>query len=271
MASALRRGSAALTLAAALIGPASAPAARYLIGHSVKGRPIYAYEIGSSHRRPVLVVGCTHGNETAGIAIANMLRQLAPPPGVELWVIPVLNLDGRAADTRGNAHGVDLNRNFPYAWRSLGGIFYSGPQPLSEPESRAAYRLILRIKPRLSIWFHQHLGVVDDSKGSIAVERKFAQLVGLPLAKLPNYPGSVSRWENQTISGTAFVVELRAGSLSAAQVRTDARAVLTVAAGVAESGAHDPRCRRCGFVAETNRGRRRCGAIEPVRACRWSR
>ena len=226
----LRRTSAALALAAALVGPAPASAVRHLIGHSVRGRPIYAYELGASHRRPVLVVGSIHGNEPAGIAIANMLRQLPLPAGVDLWVIPVLNLDGRAADTRGNARGIDLNRNFHYAWRPLAGIFDSGPHPLSEPESRAAYRLILRIRPRLSIWFHQHLGVVDDSMGSVAVEREYARLVGLPPGKLPIYPGSVSRWENQTISGTAFVVELRAGALTVGQARRYARAVLTLAA-----------------------------------------
>ena len=61
--------------------------------------------------------------------------------------MPTINPDGVAAGTRGNAHGVDLNRNFPYDWRPLGGGEYSGPAPLSEPESRAAHRLILESSP----------------------------------------------------------------------------------------------------------------------------
>ena len=149
-----------------------------------------------------------------------------------LWLIPVLNPDGLAAGTLGNAHGVDLNRNFPYRWRHLGGsgTFNSGPSRLSEPESRAAYRLILRVKPRLSIWFHQPLAVVEDSEGSRTLEREFAHLVGLPAMPLTDYPGSVASWENHHFHGsTAFVSELPAGSLSSEQARIYARAVLTIA------------------------------------------
>ena len=180
----------------------------------------------------MLVVGCIDGNEPAGIAIVKVLERLQPPPGIDLWLIPVLNPDGLAAGTLGNAHGVDLNRNFPYGWRYLGGsgTFASGTAALSEPESRAAYQLILRIKPRLSIWFHQHLAVVDDSQGSRVLERKFARLVGLPVASLTDYPGSVASWENHRLPGTtAFVTELPAGSLTTAQAARYARAVLAIA------------------------------------------
>jgi murein peptide amidase A len=59
-----------------------------------------------------VVVGCIHGNETAGIAIANALERLSPRD-LDLWIVADLNPDGAAADTRQNAHGVDLNRNFP--------------------------------------------------------------------------------------------------------------------------------------------------------------
>ena len=209
--------------------PASGGVSRHVIGRSVRGREIVAYETGTPGGAAMLVVGCIDGDEPAGIAIARRLEQLRPPPGIDLWIVPDLNPDGRAAGTRGNARGVDLNRNFPFAWRRLDGPFASGPKPLSEPESKAAYGLIRRVRPRLSIWFHQQMAVVDDSQGSVALERRFARLVGLPLARLRDYPGSVTSWENHSLPGaTAFVVELPAGALSAVQATRYARAVLAL-------------------------------------------
>ncbi len=82
----------------------------------------------------------------------------------------------------------------------------------------------------MSIWFHQHAGVVDESGGSIAVEQRFATIVGLPLARLARYPGSVTSWENAAFLGTtSFVVELPPGALGPAAARRYARGVLGVA------------------------------------------
>jgi murein peptide amidase A len=232
------RGALALSLALLLAhavadgAAASDPAGRHqsLLGRSVEGRPIVAVEIGDfDASKRVLVVGCIHGNESAGIAIANRLAHSSPPPGLDLWIVPDLNPDGVAAHTRGNARGVDLNRNFPWRWQRLSGLFYAGPRPLSEPESRIAARLIRRAQPQISIWFHQHMDVVDESGGNPAVERRFAALVGLPLARLTRAPGSVVGWENHTLpAATAFVVELPAGSLSATAVSRYASAVVAV-------------------------------------------
>jgi len=203
-----------------------------LLGRSVEGRPIVAHEVGNpASSRRELVVGCIHGNEPAGIAVARRLERMTPT-NLDLWIVPVLNPDGVAAGTRGNAHGVDLNRNFPYHWQMLRKTFYSGSRPLSEPESRIAYRLIRRLRPRVSIWFHQHLDVVDESGGQVAVERRFAELVGLRLRRLAREPGSVVGWANHVLPrSTSFVVELPAGVLSKRAVVRFARAAVAVGTG----------------------------------------
>ena len=205
-----------------------------VLGHSVQGRPIRAFEVGDpASQRRILVVGCIHGNEPAGIAIANALARGRAAAGADLWIVPDLNPDGVAAATRQNANRVDLNRNFPWQWRPLGppgSTFYAGPRALSEPESQIAERLVLRVRPQVSIWFHQHLDVVDESGGDVRIERRFASLVRLPLRRLSRYPGSATSWENSTLPGTtSFVVELPAGRVSPGSVGVFTRAIRSLA------------------------------------------
>lgn len=179
----------------------------------------------------MLVVGCVHGNECAAFPIVDRLRRSAPIPGVELWVVPNVNPDGRRARTRGNARGVDLNRNFATTWRRIprGSRYYSGPRPFSEPESRVARDLIVRIEPSLSIWFHQPERNVRDAEGS-AQARRYARLVGLPFLPLPTPPGAATAWTKATVPGAeAFVVELPAGSVAGSTVRTHVAALRALA------------------------------------------
>ena len=206
-----------------------------VLGHSVQGRPIRAFEVGDPlSPRKVLVVGCIHGNEPAGVAIADALARSSPVAGADLWIVPDLNPDGVAADTRQNADRVDLNRNFPWQWRPLGPpgtTFFAGRRALSEPESRIIQRLVLRIRPQISIWFHQHLDAVDESGGDVRIERRFASLVRMPLQRLTRYPGSATGWENHTLPGTtSFVVELPAGRVSHERIGVFTRAIRSLAA-----------------------------------------
>jgi protein MpaA len=203
-----------------------------VIGHSVTGRAILARSVGapSAHRR-ILIVGCVHGNESAGEAITRRLRSVTPPTRTAFWLVDEFNPDGCRANTRQNAHGVDLNRNAPWHWRPLEhpwGTYYAGTGPLSEPESRAINRLINNLHPAVTIWYHQHASLVDDSSGgSLAIESHYAHSVGLPLRRYGDFPGSITTWQDVTYpQDTAFVVELPPGPLAASSIARHVGAIL---------------------------------------------
>jgi beta-N-acetylhexosaminidase len=224
--------------ALALAPAAHAAAAPQRIGTSAQGRPIVARWVGARTAPTVLlVVGEIHGNERAGIAVTRRLRRARPPRGTALVLIDAANPDGAARDTRQNARGVDLNRNFPFAWRGGGqpfDTFYPGRAPLSEPESSALAAFIRRVRPRVTVWYHQHLRLVDRSGGDPALQRLYSRRSGLPRGRAGRLPGTASRWQNHTFPrDSAFVVELPAGSLSAAATRRHARAVGALAQAVA--------------------------------------
>jgi len=200
----------------------------------VRGARIRAVEVGSRRGdQPTLVVGCIHGDECAGGAVAADLATDGPVRGVDLWVLPDLNPDGRAANTRQNAHGVDLNRNFAWRWHAAAvGDQYPGQRPFSEPETRFARSLILKLRPELTIWFHQPLALVDRSGGSATIEQRFARLVRMPVRRLIRYPGSATTWQNHVFStATAFVVELPLGRLSPRLTERFADAIVTLSRG----------------------------------------
>jgi protein MpaA len=201
-----------------------------VIGHSVQHRPITLVHVAGPGPR-ILVVGCIHGNEPAGIAIVRALEHVHPK--ADLWLVPVLNPDGLAADTRQNARGVDLNRNFPSLWQHFGhpgSTYYSGPKPFSEPETRVARDLIRRIKPRYTIWYHQHMDLVWAYGRSTATGRRYARLAGMRLLHRPWLAGSATNWQNHLPDGEASItVELPAGSLDANGIRRHVAAVLGLA------------------------------------------
>lgn len=217
-----------------LAGPSAAAVRRLVIGRSVQGRPIVAWRLGSRRApRRILVVGCIHGNECAGLAITSALRRRSLPRGVQLWVVPEMNPDGTAADTRQNARGVDLNRNFPFRWQPITDPTYdSGPYPGSEPETRAAMRLVRRIRPAVTIWYHQHMDLVDESGGDRGLARRYAQLAGLRATCLTFLSGVETAWSNHFFPGTtSFVVELPAGPVSRAALARHLRAVRAMETG----------------------------------------
>jgi murein peptide amidase A len=202
------------------------------LGHSEDGRPIVVYRVGNPQGTRVLVFGSIHGNEPAGIAVARALRRVHTR--ADLWIVPNLNPDGAARGTRQDARGVDLNSNWPSQWR-MGGrpfdVYYGGPKPFSESETRIARNLILRIRPRVTIWYHQHMNVIWAYGPSTLAGRIYARASGERLYHHPWRPGTASNWQNHTLPGSsAITVELPAGSLSPPQLRRHVAAVLKLAA-----------------------------------------
>jgi protein MpaA len=205
-----------------------------MLGRSERGRPIVAIRTGSPEGVPVLVIGCIHGTEPAGIAVARALEHVRT--GLDLWIVPNLNPDGYAAGTRQNARGVDLNRNWSTQWPGGGrpwGTYFPGPRPFSERETRIARNLILRIRPRATIWFHQHMDLVWAWAQSSRAGRIYARAAGMRFYHHHNLAGTAPNWQNHHVPGTAaLVVELPAGRLTAPRVHRHVRAVLTLGAAL---------------------------------------
>jgi protein MpaA len=215
---------------------------RALVGKSVQKRAITAVQVGDpAGTRVALVVGLIHGDEHAGLRIVDAVKRAAAQDsaalqGTQLWVIDTVNPDGQRTHTRKNAHGVDLNRNFPYRWRDdvpHSNGYYPGPKPASEPETRAVMAFVRRIQPDLSIWFHQPWGAVLACRGRPPIAAEYAKLVGMRTScRGKGLHGTAITWETHAFPGTAaFVVEMPPGKISGGSADRQARAALTVAEG----------------------------------------
>ncbi|HEY3016989.1 MAG TPA: M14 family zinc carboxypeptidase [Nocardioides sp.] len=183
---------------------------RLVIGHSVRGRPIIAWHLGQPGRPKAVVFAAMHGDETAPRQILFALVDGAPVHGVDLWVVPTYNPDGVARGTRKNAHGVDLNRNFPYSWRDLDGAYESGPGPASEPETKAVIGFLRRVRPHWIVSFHQPLRGVDRDTKWPAFARRLAHNLELPLKDFDCggvCHGTMTGWYNHRFAGGAVTVE----------------------------------------------------------------
>jgi murein peptide amidase A len=240
----LRRTAALLAglLLAALL-PQSTPAAaadaplmeRIVIGMSVLGRPIVAeHQWHPGATRTLLVIGNMHGDEQAGLKVVHRLRTHKFAAAVDLWTIRSANPDGTAADRRTNAHGVDLNRNFPRHWElaGKGTAHWSGPSKASEPETQALLSFIKRIQPRTTIVFHQPLDGVDSYRAkSMKLVRRLSAASGLPVKSFScngGCHGTFTDWLNTRTAGRAVTVEFAAHA-SHAQIVRMKKAVLKVA------------------------------------------
>lgn len=108
---------------------------RVSIGASGQGRELWAVCISDNvnveeDEPEFRYVSTIHGDEQVGVVnCLNLINYLLSNYGtvqratdivnnIELWVMPCFNPDGLTAMTRGNANGVDINRNFPDPYTS---------------------------------------------------------------------------------------------------------------------------------------------------------
>jgi hypothetical protein len=129
------------------------------IGETVQGRRIDMYVIGDPPpatteaiaRRPSLLLQCqVHGNEPAPReACMIVARELALSSdrwvndllrNMTVLIVPAINGDGRANNTRGNATGQDLNRDY-----SL----------IRQPETRAFVEVLQQYRPDVVVDGHE--------------------------------------------------------------------------------------------------------------------
>lgn len=183
------------------------------IGSTHLGRAIWALKISDNvavdEPEPRVVVDANiHGNEFPGTEVAlDIIWQLlygytnnptfaAWVDGMEIYVIPCLNPDGRflcdytGSDWRKNGRdnnhdgtntylldGVDLNRNSSFDWNTgISGSSttpssssYRGPSPASEPEIQAYDALLQRVRPGYTFSCHTSWGVFYGPYGNTNV------------------------------------------------------------------------------------------------------
>lgn len=167
------------------------------IGYSSQGRAINAYHFGDSGPS-VLYTGAIHGNEVSTKYLMDRWIQDLDanpgkiPAGKRVIVVPLINPDGFARNSRLNANGIDLNRNFSVSdWKKdiedvNGNPFPGGggETPMSEPETRAIAGFVAQQRPELVISYHSVGGMaISNQRGQASARAsQYANLSGYRLS-----------------------------------------------------------------------------------------
>lgn len=146
----------------------------YDLGSSVEGRTIWGLKItdnvGEEENEPeVRICGAHHGNEFMSVELPLLLAWYLVEnydsnsyiedlvDNREIWIIPMVNPDGREASIRYNANGIDLNRDYGYMWAGEGGSL----APFSQPETKVIRNHALENNFVLSLSYHTTAAYVN--------------------------------------------------------------------------------------------------------------
>lgn len=145
-------------------------------GRTIRGQEIRGLQCGNT-KNCVALIGLIHPGESGPELILPAIERLLKDHGDVLEktgvaILPsVVNdqrerlVQGHPGYLRTNFNGVDINRNFPAEWEITeynyglitsdpDAITYRGPQPCSEPETRAVMAFIEDCQPQYVFTFH---------------------------------------------------------------------------------------------------------------------
>jgi protein MpaA len=179
-------------------------------GYSVKGKFI-EYSVFGNGKNTTFIIGAIHGHEPASAVLANELQNyLLKNPEITknktVIVLPVANPDGLKANSRYNANGVDLNRNFQ-AKNRQNNLKY-GTHALSEPESDAIFKIISKYRPDKIVSIHQPVKCIDYDGPGLPLAQAMAAVCDLPVKKLGAMPGSLGSYVGLTLGKSIITLEL---------------------------------------------------------------
>ena len=176
-------------------------------GESVNGVPLHVFEPLKDSSR-ILLISAMHGDENLGSVLLSECMRSIGVDKLRAAMILSMNPDGILSGTRGNARGVDLNRNYPTKNWQADPVFYRscpgkpqnislspGNTPGSEPETQALMELVEELRPELIVSFHGFLACIDDPL-ELEISQDIAKRSQLRLVPDVGYqtPGSFGTW-----------------------------------------------------------------------------